>query len=218
MTREDGACPHHSMVPNSHLGSLLKGITMPWNRDIFTAISLEMSGSHRSSVRRRRLWGDTAVMRAAHPGGPALPWELREAPWGGCPCGGWPEPGRGDPPRQAPAGWGEGGPVPYRNVLLQPPLGKDPIEPWPQRPLGQDGEHHALQHQRVHALRTQAVSPHDPRSPRGPHRRHRAAARPQPGGRCWQSPKPRSCLGATGWGRATGRGVPAPALTCRMAP
>lgn len=46
-------------------------------------------------------------------------------------------------------GWDGGGGnfILYWNVLLQPPLGKDPIEPWPQRPLGQDGEHHALQHQ-----------------------------------------------------------------------
>lgn len=60
---------HLSMVPNIHLGSLLKGITMPWKRAIFTAISPEMLASGRSSVTRRRLCG----------------WRQRAAlrPWGG---------------------------------------------------------------------------------------------------------------------------------------
>lgn len=57
---------HLSMVPNIHLGSLLKGITMPWKRAIFTAISAEMLGSGRSSVTRRRLcrWRHREALRA----------------------------------------------------------------------------------------------------------------------------------------------------------
>lgn len=125
---------------------------MPWKRDIFTAISLEMLGSRRSSVRRRRLWGDTHGSGGSGRGAGSAPISFR---------GVWPEPGRG-----APQSGARGQPVPYRDVLLQPSLGEDPVEPWPQRPLGQDGKHDALQHQRVHALQTPAVSPHCPPAPR----------------------------------------------------
>lgn len=56
---------HLSMVPNIHLGSLLKGMTMPWKRAIFTAISAEMLGCGRSSVSSRRLcrWRHRAALR-----------------------------------------------------------------------------------------------------------------------------------------------------------
>lgn len=46
-------CTHLSMVPNSHLGSLLKGITIWWNRANLVAISAEMSGSDSCSVHIR---------------------------------------------------------------------------------------------------------------------------------------------------------------------
>lgn len=41
---------YFSIVPKSHLGSLLNGIFMPWNLAIFSAISAEMSGKLSSSV------------------------------------------------------------------------------------------------------------------------------------------------------------------------
>lgn len=49
-------CTYLSMVPNSHLGSLLKGITIWWNRANLVAISAEMSGSESCSVRIRVFW------------------------------------------------------------------------------------------------------------------------------------------------------------------
>lgn len=48
---------HLSMVPNSHLGSLLKGIRMAWNLAIFSATSAEMLGSLSSQVSSLRLCG-----------------------------------------------------------------------------------------------------------------------------------------------------------------
>lgn len=50
-------CTHLSMVPNSHFGSLLKGITMRWKRANLTAISDEMDGSESCSVCMRVFWG-----------------------------------------------------------------------------------------------------------------------------------------------------------------
>lgn len=47
---------HFSMVPKSHLGSLLKGILIRWNLAIFSATSAEMLGSLNSSVSSLRLW------------------------------------------------------------------------------------------------------------------------------------------------------------------
>lgn len=49
------------MVPNSHLGSLLKGILIPWNLAIFSAISAEMHGSLNSHVSNLRLCKDDTV-------------------------------------------------------------------------------------------------------------------------------------------------------------
>lgn len=46
---------HFSMVPNSHFGSLLKGILIPWNLAIFCATSAEMLGSLSSQVSSLRL-------------------------------------------------------------------------------------------------------------------------------------------------------------------
>lgn len=46
---------HFSMVPNSHLGSLLKGILIPWNLAIFSATSAEMLESLNSQVSSLRL-------------------------------------------------------------------------------------------------------------------------------------------------------------------
>lgn len=43
------------MVPNSHLGSLLKGILIAWNLAIFSATSAEMLGSLNSQVSSLRL-------------------------------------------------------------------------------------------------------------------------------------------------------------------
>lgn len=43
------------MVPNSHFGSLLKGILIPWNLAIFSATSAEMLGSLNSEVSSLRL-------------------------------------------------------------------------------------------------------------------------------------------------------------------
>lgn len=43
------------MVPKSHLGSLLKGILIPWNLAIFSATSAEMLGSLNSQVSSLRL-------------------------------------------------------------------------------------------------------------------------------------------------------------------
>lgn len=44
-----------SIVPNSHLGSLLKGILIAWNLAIFSATSAEMLGSLNSQVSSLRL-------------------------------------------------------------------------------------------------------------------------------------------------------------------
>lgn len=49
-------CPYLSMVPNSHLGSLLKGMSMSWKRANLVAISAEMSGCESWSVRMRVFW------------------------------------------------------------------------------------------------------------------------------------------------------------------
>lgn len=48
--------PYLLMVPNSHLGSLLKGIVISWKRANFMAISAEMDGSESCSVRMRVFW------------------------------------------------------------------------------------------------------------------------------------------------------------------
>lgn len=50
-------CTYLSMVPNNHLGSLLKGITISWKRANLMAISAEMAGSETCSVRKRVFWG-----------------------------------------------------------------------------------------------------------------------------------------------------------------
>ena len=52
---------YFSIVPKSHLGSLLKGIRMAWNAAIFWATSAEMEGSPSSQVSSLRLccsWRD----------------------------------------------------------------------------------------------------------------------------------------------------------------
>lgn len=43
------------MVPNSQWGSLVNGISMPWNRAIFVAISADSTGSRSSQVFSGRL-------------------------------------------------------------------------------------------------------------------------------------------------------------------
>lgn len=43
------------MVPNSQWGSLVNGISMPWNRAIFVAISADNTGSRSSHVFSGRL-------------------------------------------------------------------------------------------------------------------------------------------------------------------
>lgn len=50
------------MVPKSHLGSLLKGILIPWNLAMFSATSLEILGSLSSQVFSLRLCQDTALV------------------------------------------------------------------------------------------------------------------------------------------------------------
>lgn len=41
---------HRSMVPNSQWGSLVKGISMPWNWAIFVAMAADSTGSLSSRV------------------------------------------------------------------------------------------------------------------------------------------------------------------------
>lgn len=43
------------MVPNSQWGSFVNGISMPWNRAIFVAISADSTGSRSSQVFSGRL-------------------------------------------------------------------------------------------------------------------------------------------------------------------
>lgn len=51
-------CAHLSMVPNSHCGSLFRGMSMLWKWANLVAISAEMTGSESCSVRRWLLWGE----------------------------------------------------------------------------------------------------------------------------------------------------------------
>lgn len=46
---------HRSMVPNSQWGSLVKGISMPWNLAIFVAMAADNTGSRSSCVFSGRL-------------------------------------------------------------------------------------------------------------------------------------------------------------------
>lgn len=58
-------------------------------------------------------------------------------------------------------GQGRAGLGSYWDVLFQPALWEDSIELGPERPLGQDGEHHTFEDQGIHALKEDG-------QPRGP--------------------------------------------------
>lgn len=58
-------CTYLSMVPNSHLGSLLKGMSMLWKRATLVAISAEISGCESWSVRMRVFWESEYVWSLA---------------------------------------------------------------------------------------------------------------------------------------------------------
>lgn len=129
------------MVPNSQWGSLVNGISMPWNRAIFVAISADSTGSRSSQVFSGRLCTQEPirVVRGLGlegegvgngGGGDVRVWG-QEVPRGG----------------QGRAGLGS-----YWDVLFQPALWEDSVELRPERPLCQDGEHHTFEDQGVHAL------------------------------------------------------------------
>lgn len=141
---------HRSMVPNNQWGSLVKGISMPWNRAIFVAMAADNTGSRRSCVFSGRLCTQESlrvVRGLGQEGGGMGQWGVRV------------ESGSGVRVVRADIGKGTGageGGASYWDVLFQPALWKDSVELGSQRPLRKDGEHHTFKDQRVHALKGDA--------------------------------------------------------------
>lgn len=149
---------HRSMVPNSQWGSLVKGISMPWNLAIFVAMAADNTGSRSSCVFSGRLCTQEPIRVVKGLG------QVGEG-WG---KGGGVESGLGENSlpgvRDVKADTGKGlggkgsasgrsGPGSYWDVLFQPALWKDSVELGPQRPLCKYGEHHTFKDQGVHSLK-----------------------------------------------------------------
>lgn len=59
--REISRCPYLSMVPNSHLGSLLNGMLISWKFANLVAISVDMAESESWFVRMRVFWENREI-------------------------------------------------------------------------------------------------------------------------------------------------------------